>query len=409
VRGSVTSKCTQCHRRVDGRCKNASARTKGCLRWYYVLDAPDRADGNRKRVWSSGYRTEKDASEALTADLARRNQGIIVNPEKVTLAEFAGRWLEHMATLGRDERTLERYEDLLRLHVLPTLGGLQLRQLEPIHLSNLYSQLLRCGRKDGRLGGLALRTVGHVHRAVHRMLKQAARWQLVARNVASDLELPSVPKSEMATLTRQQATAMLQAAEAAAGRPWLYPLVLLGVATGARLGELLALTWADVDLDTGTLRIGRSRRVIRRRVQVKDPKTEAGKRPVALGPSTIAALRRLRAEQAQRRLLLGTGYDSESDLVICKPDGRPYRPDSTSAQFRRFVDAIGLPRSVHIHTLRHSAASFLAAAGAHPSDIAAQLGHADGGALAMRVYVHPLREGLERNAAHLERVVSGEG
>jgi integrase len=94
--------------------------------------------------------------------------------------------------------------------------------------------------------------------------------------------------------------------------------------------------------------------------------------------------------------------------VFCKPDGRPYRPDSTSAQFRRFVDSIGLPRSVHIHTLRHSAASFLAAAGVHPSDIAAQLGHADGGALAMRVYVHPLREGLERNAAHLDRVVSGE-
>jgi integrase len=132
--------------------------------------------------------------------------------------------------------------------------------------------------------------------------------------------------------------------------------------------------------------------VVRGRVEVKDPKTEAGIRPVVLGPSTVAALKRLRAGQAQRRLLLGAGYDSEADLVICKPDGCPYRPDSISGEFRKFVDAIGLPRSVH--TLRHSAASFLAAAGAHPSDIAAQLGHADGGALAMRVYVHPMREGV---------------
>jgi integrase len=117
-------------------------------------------------------------------------------------------------------------------------------------------------RGDQGPGELAPRTVGHVHRAVHRMLKQAAR-QLVARNVAGDLELPSVPKSEMATLTRQQAKAMLGAAEAAIGRPWLHPLALLGVATSARLGELLALTWADVDLDTGTVRIGRSNATVR--------------------------------------------------------------------------------------------------------------------------------------------------
>ena len=91
--------------------------------------------------------------------------------------------------------------------------------------------------------------------------------------------------------------------------------------------------------------------------------------------------------------------------MICKPDGRPYRPDSTSTQFRKFVDDNGLPKTVHVHTLRHSAASFLAAAGVPASDIAAQLGHKDGGAL--KVYVHPMAEGLARAAAHLDQVVEG--
>jgi integrase len=184
-------------------------------------------------------------------------------------------------------------------------------------------------------------------------------------------------------------------------------LVLLGVATGARLGELLALAWPDVDLEQGTMRIGRSRRIVGGEMQVKGPKTEAGYRTVALGPTVIAALRRLRAEQAERRLALGPDYQDE-DLVICKPDGRPYRPDSTSTQFRRFVDSIGLPKTVHVHTLRHSAASFLAAAGVPASDIAAQLGHRDGGALALKVYIHPLAEGLARAGAHLDQVVGGE-
>ena len=59
-----------------------------------------------------------------------------------------------------------------------------------------------------------------------------------------------------------------------------------------------------------------------------------------------------------------------------------------------------------MHTLRHFAGSFLAAAGVPPSDIAAQLGHKDGGALALRVYVHPLAEGLARAGAFLDDVVA---
>ena len=238
------------------------------------------------------------------------------------------------------------------------------------------------------------------------MLKQAVRWQLIARNPAADLELPSVPKLDMVTLTREQAGELLLAAER---RPLMRTLVLLGMATGARLGELLALRWADIDLDIGTARIGRSRRIVGGQMQVKGPKTEAGYRTVALGPVTVATLRQLRAEQAERRHALGPGYHTSEDLVICKLDGRPYRPDSTSTQFRKFVDQAGLPRSVHVHTLRHSAASFLAAEGVPAGDIAAQLGHADGGALALRVYVHPLEENKRRAAAHLDRIIGSRG
>lgn len=81
--------------------------------------------------------------------------------------------------------------------------------------------------------------------------------------------------------------------------------------------------------------------------------------------------------------------------MICKPDGRPYRPDSTSTQ------------DVHVHTLRHSAASFLAAAGVPASDIAAQFGHKDDGALALKVYIHPMAEGLAKAGVHLDEVLAG--
>jgi integrase len=400
MRGSVTVKCPKGHRRGDKRCGGRCGR-----RWYYVL-SETLGDGKRRRIWSRSFASGNEARAALTAELARRDQGIVLSADKVTVRAFARRWLDYMATLGRDERTLERYRELLELHALPSIGSMQLRQLQPIHLSDLYGRLLREGRRDGRPGGLHPRTVGHVHRALHRMLKQAVRWQLIARNPASDLELPTVPKAEMVTLTREEASVLLRAADA---RPLMRSLVLLGVATGARLGELLALRWSDIDLDANTVRIGRTRRIVGGRMEVKHPKTEAGIRSVALGPVTVAALRRLKAEQAERRLALGTGYFTAEDLVICKLDGHPYRPDSTSTQFRKFIDQAGLPRSVHVHTLRHSAASFLAAEGVPATDIAAQLGHADGGALALRVYVHPLEENKRRAAAHLDRIIGGQG
>jgi integrase len=88
---------------------------------------------------------------------------------------------------------------------------------------------------------------------------------------------------------------------------------MLGVATGARLGELLALCWTDVDLDAGIVRIGWSRRIVDGRMQVKGPKTEAGCRPIVLGPTTLATLKRLRAEQMERRLALGADYHPDAE------------------------------------------------------------------------------------------------
>ncbi len=366
-----------------------------------VLDLGRGPDGKRIRRWHSGYPNKKAAETAQVELGAKLQHGEYVDPSKLTVAGLFDRVFDYLESIGRDARTVERHRELARLHVTPYLGGLKVQQLAPVHLSELYARLLREGRRDGRPGGLSPRTVGHVHRTVHRALRQAVRWQLVARNVASDLELPTVPPSEMVTLTREQARTLLAAA---AARPLMYWLVLLGVATGARLGELLALRWSDVDLDAGAARIGASRRIVGKRMEVKAPKTEAGARTVALGPSTVAALKRLRVEQAARRLALGGDYHAE-DLVICKPDGRPYRPDSTSTMFRKFADAAGLPKTIHVHTLRHSAASFLAAAGVPASDIAAQLGHADGGALALRVYVHPLAENRRRAAGHLDDVI----
>jgi len=369
-----------------------------------VLDLGRGPDGKRLRRWHSGYQTKKDAERARVELLGRLDQSTYVDPSKTTLSDFLDRWLQHMATV-RDARTVERYGELLRLHVRPALGGTPLQKLTPMHFTDLYARLLREGRRDGRPGGLSPRSVGHVHRAIHRALHQAVRWRLLATNPAADLELPPAGKTEMVTLDHQQAARLLAAVEEAP--TWLRMLVILGLALGCRRGELLALRWVDVGLEEGTVRVGRSLRIVGGRLDVKGPKTEAGYRTLAVPTFAVAALRRHRAAQAELRLTLGGAYH-DGDLVVCQPDGRPVRPDYASAAFRALVARAGLPTDVHVHTLRHSAASLLAAAGVPASDIAAQLGHKDGGQLALRVYVHPLEENKRRAAAILDRIIGGQ-
>jgi integrase len=391
--GSIVAKCSKGHRRADGRCSSR------CTRYYVVVEGPKTADGRRRRLWSSSFATKRAAEEALTAELSRRHRGIVLNPQQLTVAEYVERWLAHVATI-REPSTVHRYGELLRGHVCPMLGHLQLKVLTPLHVQQCYDQLAIDGRRDGK-GPLGSRTIGHVHRALHRALRQAVRWQLVGRNAAADVESPSVPKSDMVTLTPEQARQLLEHAEG-----WLHTLVLLGAATGARRGELLALRWSDVDLDAGTIRIARSAVLVGDRVHWKAPKNGES-RTVVLGPSVVAELRRHRTAQAERRLESGPAYHADEDLVVAKIKGGAVRPDYASQAFRNLVRRVGLPESIHVHTLRHSAASFLAAAGVPPSDIAAQLGHKDGGRLALRTYVHVFDEGLARAGAHLDSVLAG--
>lgn len=141
------------------------------------------------------------------------------------------------------ERTWVRYEQYVRLHVVPAFGKTPLTKLTPQHLQGLYAERLA--------SGLSPTTVHHLHAALHKALDQAVRWNLVARNVA-DLVDPSRDRHfEMATLSPDQARLLMDAA----GGDRLEALYVLALTTGMRQGEILGLRWRHVDLDAGSLQV----------------------------------------------------------------------------------------------------------------------------------------------------------
>ena len=131
--------------------------------------------------------------------------------------------------------------------------------------------------------------------------------------------------------------------------------VVTALYTGVRRGEMLALTWADVDLDDGaTLTVARSLEETRQHgVRVKAPKSERGRRRISLPALVVRALRAHRIAQLERRVATGAG---RTDLVFPGPGGGQWTPSHFSVEWRRAVRKLGLP-GVTWHALRHTHAS----------------------------------------------------
>jgi integrase len=423
-RGSLQRKCVKGHPRAASKCSSR------CIRWYPRLELPRAPDGTRRFQALGGYATRGQAEAALADALACRSQGITLDPAKLTVDQYLDRWLAHIQTTLR-ARTVERYRALLAHHVRPYLGAQLLKTLEPLQIQGIYDQLAVSGRRDGKPGGLAPQHILAVHRCLHRSLEQAVTWRLIPRNAAKDATPPPRPHRQAAALAPEQVAVLLDAADHSPS-PWLGPWTVLAAATGARNGELCGLEWTDLDLDAGTVRFRQALTIVdptvlpgashgnaaadgrRKELAVGPVKSTASNAILILPPFAVQALRQHRREQLRIRLAIGQPAKIELrrvepgqpprpvqlDLVFRTERGTPVNPNHASRAFARLATSVGL--TAYPHLLRHTLASAMAANKEPASIIAAQLRHADGGALAQRIYIHQLPQTAPRLAGVIE-------
>ena len=112
----------------------------------------------------------------------------------MTVQEYLGYWLENYARLNVATRTFERYAEIVRLHLVPSLGDTLLRNLQPLSIQRCYVASLQSGRKDKRAGGLSAQTVVHHHRVLREALQQAVRWKLLPKIRFHDLRHTHAPQ-----------------------------------------------------------------------------------------------------------------------------------------------------------------------------------------------------------------------
>jgi integrase len=365
-------------------------RAKGS--WTIVYDLPvDMVTGKRRQKSQTVKGTKRDAERALREVLLSLEQGTYVKPNKVKLGEWLIQWLKDYVSMNTTDRTQESYKSIVERHLIPSLGKITLTDLQPVHIQSYYAAKLDKGRADGK-GGLSARSIVYHHRILSNALDYAVKMGIVVRNVIKVVEPPRVAKVTMHTLSPEEVTKFLDAARET--DYFVYFATLLY--TGLRRGELLALRWRNLDLESAKLTVVETAYKLGNGTYViKEPKTPQSRRTVTLPPSLVELFNVYRADQELLRIQLGVSLDAD-DFVFIRPDGSPINPNAVTLAFRRIIKKAML-RSIRIHDLRHTHATLMLKAGVHPKVVSERLGHANIG-ITLDIYSHVL-PGLQEAAA----------
>jgi integrase len=354
---------------------------------------------NGKRFSKAFRGTISEARKELRRLIRSGDTGEHVDPNKITVGQWIDQWVEAGAP-GRKkkrvgQRTLERYEELLRVHVKPTLGARPLQQLRGDEIDKLYAALET---------KMAPMTLHHVHTTFNSCLSTAERKGLVHANPMNRAErIPSPGESDHGLALSE---ADLHALVTGFEELTIYPIVALTAAIGARRNEVLAFRWIDFDAEKKTIRVERALEVTKKfGIRFKPPKTWRGLRTIALDDGSVSLL--LRVREAHLRLRAGVPDGAQVDLSLVKlpedalifpnPPGpgedfsfsAPRLPQSFSVQFAKRAGKLGFP-DFHFHHLRGTHATLLLDRGVPVHIVAERIG--DDPAVLLKNYAKRKRE-----------------
>jgi Site-specific recombinase XerD len=398
VKGSVFKRCPCGVTGGGGKRPPACKKPHGT--WSYVVDLPP-TDGRRRQEKRGGFRDRAEAEEALAAVLKGLADGTYAHDERKTVGAFLDEWLAAKIKAGLRPTTARSYRQHITDYLRPHLGKIRLRDLRPGHISAMLGKVAEAGPAPA--------TVRRVHATLRSALTSAVRQQLIAFNVAANVDLPAAPRPKVRPWEPAELGKFLDHATADPRFGALFELV---AATGLRRGEAVGLRWDDVDLAAGVLTVRQQLVQVNlpvdelppcpycserhRGMMFGPPKTASGEaRRIELDTTTVGMLLAHQVQQQAEREEWGIAY-ADHGLVFAREDGNPLALDAVTKRFRELAKEAGV-RPVRLHDLRHGAASLRLAAGADIAVVSKVLGHSSV-SITSDTYSH-LLEGVGRAAA----------
>jgi integrase len=335
-------------------------------RGLWVGRLPRSIDPKRRAVYG---RTQAEARDKLRRAQRNAERGLTVLNEHTKLGEYLEAWLtstiRKRVQAGRLAATTARsYESHVRVHLVPRLGRVPLRQLRPSHVDGMLADLQAEGRSPA--------TAARVRATLSRALTDALRDEVVDRNVAQIAEPPRVEKRKPSAFTEDELRLILLGC----AEDRLGALFLFALHSGLRSSELIGLRWDDVDLDAGTYRVTKTlhrigkaaERVVGQTGTVEgEPKTHGSGEETPMSAAAVEILRRHRREQQRERLATRSWQDSGH--VFTTTIGTHLEQSNVNRAWKALIARAGVAhktrdgRSRGLHELRRTFATMLREAG----------------------------------------------
>ena len=419
---------------------NGGVRKRGSTWSYYFYLG--KVDGKRKKKEKGGFRTKKEAEQALAAAINEyNNAGIVFEPSEITVSDYLDQWFELSCKLNLKYNTQVGYLRIVESHLKPKFGMYKLKAINPTILQEYANSLKLNGYSRSHIIGILTVFQSALDYAIEPL-------HYISQNPMKSVRFPKVERKprERIILTLDE---WQQIIDRFRDTRYYIPL-MIGFYTGLRISEAFALTWDDIDFDKRTLTVNKQivkrnfgadvRKVVEKKGKKEQrsswyfttPKTPASVRTIPFGETLFNALKQEKALQLRNELKYGEFYTIhvlkkerdekgndmyrivpvqkcvESQLqrvrLICVTENGQYT-STDSFKFSSRVIHRELQLAFDYHSLRHTHATLLIESGANVKNVQARLGHTNI-QTTLQTYVHDTEKMGEQSVELFETITN---
>ena len=364
--------------------------------WTYRVDLGI-VDGKRKQKKKRGFRTQKEANDALTEFIKTYDKDNIIDSKGLTVGEYLDQWIANYAS-SVSKSTAASYRRCIK-YQLSDLADTPLDKLDPLTIQSYYTQLL---------DKYSSTSVNYAHRILKMSMKQAVKWRMLPYSPVDAVESPKKAHVETETLTVEEIS-LVKDFLYKNNRDFFVPF-MIGITTGMRRGEVAALEWSDISFENARIHVNRAMKKIDKDIEISAPKNKSSSRSIGMTQSLMTVLREWKIKQMENRMRYGEFYfdniitGKKRDFVCTWENGKMIPLGYYAVGLKKALRDLEINKRIRFHDLRHTHATLLLEQNVEAKIVQERLGHSNI-STTMDIYSHVTKNAQDRAVKKLDEII----